>query len=435
MGRPAPAPIPAKAPLPMRAAPLPPRSQKSEDTNSTSRMSPIGVASVPKPPPLKPDFLSPTPQNAPFPEFNIEWTIRVQSDAQEPGSIVATSGAEDVALCWHDRRQKKRYEVYTARFGQKSQKRGPAVSIVPKPGPALHPAIAWDGSGYGLFWQDGRKNNADIYYRHLDKDGKPDGKELRLTEGNAESMTPRVIWNGSEFACVYAKQIEDVCEIYLMRVKRDGSLIGEEQRVSEGNRNALNPSIVFTGDSYGIVWEDFRNDRGHVYFCRLAPDGGRFCYDQRVSIGKVGASNAPCIAYNGDNFAAIWVEWPDDMRQNNAIHFAKINNRGQLVGEIHRVITEKAIQAPATLLWRDTEYVVVWQDSREGTPQIFAQRIDPDGVRLGGEMRLSNGEGAALYAWAVPGPNNQVAAAWHNETQESGVYEIFGSMLSIPPIV
>jgi hypothetical protein len=434
-GRPAPAPMPTKAPLPMRAAPLPPRMQKSEDVSSTSRLAPVAAPKPQAAPPPKLDYNFPPAKNAPFPEINVEWTIRVPSDAQEPGNVFACAGADDVALAWHDRRQKKRYEVYAARFGQRSQKRGPGVSIVPKPGPALNPAICWDGIGYGLFWQDGRKGNADIYYRHLDKELKPDGKELRLTDGKAESMNPRVLWNGNEFVCAYAKQIGDVCEIYLMRVARDGSLIGTgEMQISEGNRNALNPSICFSGDSYGLAWEDFRNDRGHIYFCRLSTDGGRFSYDQRVSVGKNGVSNTPSIAHNGDNFAIAWIEWPDDMRQNNAIHFAKVTNRGNLNGEIHRVVTEKAIQGPPTLLWRESEYVVIWQDSREGAPQIFAQRIDPDGVRIGGETRLSNGEGASLFPWAVPGANNQIAVSWHSETPETGGYEIFGTMLSLAPL-
>jgi hypothetical protein len=115
--------------------------QKSEDASSPK----MGVVrEAPKPPP-KQDFQFPKAKDGKDPR--VEWAIRVASDAQEPSNIFAAAGGEDVALCWHDRRQKKRYEVFFARFGLRSQKRGPAVSVVPKPGPALNPSLAWDGVG------------------------------------------------------------------------------------------------------------------------------------------------------------------------------------------------------------------------------------------------------------------------------------------------
>ena len=59
------------------------------------------------------------------------------------------------------------------------------------------------------------------------------------------------------------------------------------------------------------------------------------------------------------------------------------------------VTTDPAESSDPSLAWSGSEYGVAWQDTRDGTSQIYFARVQPDGLKLGTDVRISNGTDAA----------------------------------------
>ncbi len=63
----------------------------------------------------------------------------------------------------------------------------------------------------------------------------------------------------------------------------------------------------------------------------------------------------------------------------------------ELVGTNTRLTFDSAGSSHPAIVWNGAEYAVVWQDSRDGTSQIYFARLDAAGHRLSEDLRLTNG--------------------------------------------
>jgi hypothetical protein len=99
--------------------------------------------------------------------------------------------------------------------------------------------------------------------------------------------------------------------------------------------DASGGAVVWTGDRFGVSWEDRRDDNYEIYFNTFGPDGNKLGPDQRLSIGQ-GFSVNSTIGWNGKNF------------------------------------------------------YVFWQDNRSGSFEVFGRRVTLDATPLGNETTISD---------------------------------------------
>ncbi len=125
-------------------------------------------------------------------------------------------------------------------------------------------------------------------------------------------------------------------DTYETRLTPDGTKVPPiEQHVVLHNADTGGGPIVWVGDRYGLAWEDRRDGNFEVYFTELGPDGKKVLADKRLS-------NAPGFSINSD------------------------------------------------MAWNGSEFIVAWQDDRNGEFQIFAQRVGLDGEVHGDNVVLSD---------------------------------------------
>jgi hypothetical protein len=138
--------------------------------------------------------------------------------------------------------------------------------------------LAWTGIEYGVTWFDdsGTPGVWGLLFRRIDANGNPLGSEIIIaTNSGPGSGTPRLVWNGNnnEYGVAWAGSVSSNMEICFARINASGAQIGSNIRITNDPGSSLSPSLVWTGTEYGVAWFDSRNGNNEIYFARLAPDG------------------------------------------------------------------------------------------------------------------------------------------------------------------
>jgi hypothetical protein len=175
--------------------------------------------------------------------------------------------------------------------------------------------------------------------------------------------------------------------VYLSTLNRLGGVITPpgEQVYTRINADASGGAISWRGDRYGMVWQDRRAGNYDIYFSAVASDGTKQISDIQVSTGTDFSVNP-------------------------------------------------------TIVWNNLQFLVVWQDDRNGPFDVFAQRINLDLTLDGGNMQLTfgNSEFGSESPSIAPGLKGAgLACAYGDATHHWIDFQVFTPDLTkalTPPI-
>ncbi len=145
-------------------------------------------------------------------------------------------------------------------------------------------------------------------------------------------------WSGQSYAASYTGT-DDGFNVYLSTLTPTGTVIDPpgEQVFTLVNADAEAGPVIWNGDRYGTVWQDRRFADYEIFFNTLGADGVKQMPDVRLT-NSAGFSVNPSLAWNG------------------------------------------------------TEFVVAWQDDRNGSFDVFVQRVGADGTPDGDNLQLTQSD-------------------------------------------
>jgi hypothetical protein len=162
-----------------------------------------------------------------------------------------------------------------------------------------------------------------------------DQEPVRISGNIAPAGPGGLAFGEDSYLAIYWGSTEGGTDVYETRLDASGKKVDPiEQRIVLTNADSGGGPIVWIGDRYGLAWQDRRDNDYEIYFTELGPDGKKVMADRRL-----------CAA---DNFSVN----PD-------------------------------------IAWNGSEFVVAWQDKRNGEFQVFAQRVALDGTPQGANVVLS----------------------------------------------
>ena len=296
-----------------------------------------------------------------------------------------------------------------------------SITYVPAVDHQFHPSLAFDGTNYLVVWDDDRYDNNDIYCTRLDISGNVlDHGGIYITY---RASHPEVSFDGSNYLVVYVRD----GNIYGIQVSPTGVLIGSQFTICSWWNAQHCPSISFDGTNFLVAWQDERNGNNDIYGTRVNQSG--IVIDSAgipISIDSTSQKN-PSIAFDGTNFL---IAWPDNRNGDDDIYCARVNQSGIVLDTTGIPIsTEENSQCFPSVLFDSTNYLIVWNDKRNGNEDIYCARVSQSGIVLDTTGILISTMLAWMAAPAVSFNGTNYQIVW-----EAG-YNIYGARVSTSGIV
>ena len=259
------------------------------------------------------------------------------------------------------------------------------------------PAIAWDGSETLVVWSDNRnetERNYDIYGRRVSADGVPQGADFRISGTNAvaDEYDPAVAWNGTGYLVVWEDlrdELDRGVDVRGRRVSAAGAPEGKDFRISGTSATAddVAPAVASGSGNFLVVWQDSRllPDRQSDIYGRIVSAAGkpvganfRVCGPQATGWDWV-----PAVVWDG-TIPAYLVVWQDERNWQDReadIYGRRVDGNGSRVGGDFRISGPGATDSeysPA-VTWNGSSHLVVWQDSRDAVVSgrdIWGRRVE-----------------------------------------------------------
>jgi hypothetical protein len=111
-------------------------------------------------------------------------------------------------------------------------------------------ALAWNGSGFGVAWQQGDFSGPMTFdFARTDADGTPVSTQRKLNPNASVAHQARMVWNGTGYASAWSDirdALESSNDVYFQRLDANGALLGPEVLVAGGPPVAFLASLAWS---------------------------------------------------------------------------------------------------------------------------------------------------------------------------------------------
>ena len=251
-------------------------------------------------------------------------------------------------------------------------------------------SVAFDGSNYLAVWAFDDGSNAYIYGRFISTSGTTVGNDFIIKSAAPPEglYTPRVYYGGGNYLVVWEDYLDGIdADVYGVTVSPAG-VVGTEVPISNNlGTNQMRPEIAFDGTNFLVVWEDNRYGTYDIWG-RFVTTSGTLS-GARFAISSAALDqNRPYVQYEGSQYLVVW----NDGRNGNLdIYGQLISTTGATIGGDIAVSTAAGTQDRPGIGFDGTDYFVVWSDYRSGTQaEVYGQKITSAGVLTGDPVIISS---------------------------------------------
>lgn len=265
-----------------------------------------------------------------------------------------------------------------------------------------YPSIAYGSAGdFVVVWQDSREGNRDVYAQKFNAYGDTLDSNFRVNQdlGTKPQIEPEVGFSAI-LVVVWEDQRLDDSDIFAQLLEPSGQFKDTNFKVNDdtGTSTQLRSDVALDArGNFVVVWQDKREENYDIYAQRFDSSGNFLDVNFRVN-DDLGSSlqNFPKVDSDSPgNFVVVW----QDKRNGDEDIFAQIYNwTGEKDGENFRVNDDmdNAYQGhPDVAMNKEGNFVVVWVDKRNGDKDIYAQRYDVSFNPLGVNFRVNSDTGSA----------------------------------------
>jgi hypothetical protein len=173
------------------------------------------------------------------------------------------------------------------------------------------PWIAGDDEALGVVWSDKASGPYDVHFATLDPASLATSPPSSL-RGQAvnDALLPRMVRTSFGFIAAWEDMRGTDNQIYMARVDPSGRRLGGGLIEEPNSGDANWPNIAWTGESAGIVYYQWRDNRPQIFMSFIDQTGARVrgLSDLQVSNGAGGWSKYPDVAWTGSQFGVMYVD-------------------------------------------------------------------------------------------------------------------------------
>ncbi len=249
---------------------------------------------------------------------------------------VSVSGT-NVYLCWEDDRDLSNREIYFKRSTNSGLNWSNDVRLTTDTSVSSNVSVSSFGQNIHAAWKSGT-GNTEIYYKNSTNGGITWSGDQRMTNDPAVSFYPCIAASGQNINLFWSDSRDGNYEIYFKRSTDGGSTWGSDARLTNATDNSINPSSIAFGQLLFLVWQDLRLNAYKIYFKISTNGGASWSADLLLSqAANTGHSGNPSIDVSDTALHVLW----DDSRDGNPEIYYKKNVLSVPVG-----LTQTGISAP-----------------------------------------------------------------------------------------
>jgi hypothetical protein len=153
--------------------------------------------------------------------------------------------------------------------------------------------------------------------------------------------------------------------------------------------------IAWSGKSYASVYWGTKNGFS-IYESMLTPQGLKADAqgEHAVTIKNADADGGPLV-WIGDRYGMAWQDRRDGDYE---VYFTLLDDTGAKALPDTRLTFADGFSINVSLGWNGSEFIVVWQDERDGIFNVFGQRVSVDGAPIGSNIQLTANDPSGLGA-------------------------------------
>ena len=290
-------------------------------------------------------------------------------------------------------------------------------------GNSINPSIVYNGTNFGLVWEDARDNSigSDLYFAVVDSVGNKIVQDLKITNTpNLFSTNPEIVWNGNGYGLVYAEYSGDTAAtevVKFARLSSSGSLVGGILEIASGVIKP-HPSIAWSNDGYGIVYRTPNNQQGKHYYAFVNSSG--VIEKNPVKILDDEGSDSTEIVWDGEMFSIVYRQSPRVLAYGDTVSYTvgtylyRVDKNGNAESPAKFVDGKEAL----AVVWTGSRYAVVEQEKSfsvfDKISNLEVKNIEISNVNLTkSDLVYNNGD------YGFVGVNNN--AVYFSEAGQNGV--------------
>jgi len=315
----------------------------------------------------------------------------------------------------------------------------PAIAISRAPNTQQYPAVSWDGSNFLVVWQDKRTDEGDIYGARVTPGGIVlDTAGLAVSRAASMQWFPAIAFDGANYLVIWLDYRDTLTNAtFCARVAPDGTVLDTSGVcVSPAGeiRNPQGPAVNFGGTNFGVVWLENSYRTGYdVYGARVTPEAQVLDSTPLVLSTVVADQGAPAVCFGSSDFLVGWQDHRTDSTCD--IMAARISGQGEPLDSGGIVVSAARYNQTSPALASDGEdYLVTWSDFRSGSESdIYGARattagdvLDPQGIPISTAAR---NQGPS----AVASDGSEYLVVWQDF--RVGSWDVYGARVSLDGVV
>ncbi|WP_205526001.1 hypothetical protein [Pyxidicoccus trucidator] len=237
------------------------------------------------------------------------------------------------------------------------------------------PRVAWDGKQFVVVWVSG----SGVFGAHVESDGDV-RRHFILASSDEVFGPPGIACTKGVCLVAYVVSGDEEDLVVFDRVESDGD-VRDGEILSELPGFAFRPAVAWDGKQFAVVWQDARGgeDADDIYGARVKKDGTVLDPDGGVPIITLpGAQRAPDLTWTGNRFLLVW---QDDRAGTEDIYGARVRRELTVYGAgSFPISTGPGDQSLPRVAPSGSKSLVVWDDTRMGPHRVRGARVGDDGA-------------------------------------------------------